>query len=57
MLRELAKGSPIKRICSNLNLSEGTVKTHVSALYRAFGARNRTEALLAAKRAGFEINL
>lgn len=57
VLRELAKGSPIKRICSNLNLSEGTVKTHVSALYRAFGARNRTEALLAAKRAGFEINL
>ena len=39
VLRELAKGNPIKRICTNLNLSEVTVKTHVSAIYRAFGAR------------------
>lgn len=57
VLHELAKGSPIKRICTNLGLSEGTVKTHVSALYRAFGASNRTEALLAARRAGLDINL
>ncbi len=53
VLVELAKGSPIKRICLNLGLSEGTVKTHVGAIYRAFGANNRTEALLAARRAGF----
>ncbi len=53
VLVELAKGSPIKRICLNLGLSEGTVKTHVGAIYRAFGASNRTEALLAARRAGF----
>lgn len=57
VLRELAKGNPIKRICTNLSLSEGTVKTHVSAIYRAFGARNRTEALIAAHRAGYKINL
>lgn len=57
VLHELAKGSPIKRICTNLGLSEGTVKTHVSALYRAFGASNRTEALLAARRAGLDINI
>ena len=57
VLRELAKGNPIKRICTNLNLSEGTVKTHVSAIYRAFGARNRTEALIAAHRAVYKINL
>ena len=55
VLAELAKGAPIKRICRDLNLSEGTVKTHVAAIYRAFGARNRTEALLAARRAGYDI--
>ena len=55
VLKLLAKGAPIKRICLDLNLSEGTVKTHVSAIYRAFGASNRTEALLAARRAGFDI--
>ncbi|MDO5531197.1 response regulator transcription factor [Sutterella sp.] len=53
----LAQGAPIKRICRDLNLSEGTVKTHVAAIYRAFGATNRTEALLAARRAGFDIAL
>lgn len=55
VLMLLAQGAPIKRICRDLNLSEGTVKTHVAAIYRAFGASNRTEALLAARRAGFEI--
>ncbi len=57
VLMLLAKGAPIKRICRDLNLSEGTVKTHVAAIYRAFGASNRTEALLAARRAGFGIDL
>jgi DNA-binding NarL/FixJ family response regulator len=36
-------------------LSEGTVKTHVTAIYRAFGASNRTEALLAARRHGYDV--
>ncbi len=57
VLMTLAKGYPIKRICREFNLSEGTVKTHVAAIYRAFGARNRTEALIAARRAGFDITL
>lgn len=57
VLALLAQGSPIKRICRELDLSEGTVKTHVAAIYRAFGASNRTEALLAARRAGFDIDL
>ena len=55
VLKLLAEGAPIKKICRQLNLSEGTVKTHVAAIYRAFGARNRTEALLAARRCGFDI--
>lgn len=57
VLQTLARGLPIKRICRELDLSEGTVKTHVAAIYRAFGATNRTEALIAARRAGFDIDL
>lgn len=57
VLTQLAKGAPIKRICRELDLSEGTVKTHVAAIYRSFGASNRTEALIAARRAGFDIDL
>ena len=57
VLALLAKGAPIKRICKELNLSEGTVKTHVTAIYRAFNATNRTEALLAARRHGFDVAL
>ena len=57
VLAQLAKGAPIKLICRELDLSEGTVKTHVAAIYRSFGASNRTEALIAARRAGFDIDL
>ena len=55
VLHLLARGCPIKVICRELNLSEGTVKTHVTAIYRAFGASNRTEALLAARRQGYDV--
>ena len=55
VLQLLARGSPIKIICRELNLSEGTVKTHVTAIYRAVGASNRTEALLAARRNGYDV--
>ena len=57
VLMHLAQGSPIKRICLDMNLSEGTIKTHVAAIYRAFGAKNRTEALVAARRAGFNVDV
>jgi len=55
VLHLLARGAPIKIICRELGLSEGTVKTHVTAIYRAFNANNRTEALLAARRHGYDI--
>ena len=57
VLELLAKGAPIKRICKELNLSEGTVKTHVTAIYRAFGANNRTEALLEARLHCFDVGI
>jgi len=56
VLQLLARGAPIKVICRELSLSEGTVKTHVTAIYRAFNASNRTEALLAARRNGYDIS-
>ena len=57
VLMLLAKGAPIKRICKELDLSEGTVKTRVTAIYRAFGASNRTEALIEARRHGFDVGI
>lgn len=55
VLQLLGRGAPIKIICRELGLSEGTVKTHVTAIYRAFNASNRTEALLAARRHGYDV--
>jgi DNA-binding NarL/FixJ family response regulator len=45
-------GLPNKLICRQLALAEGTVKVHVSAVLRALGARNRTQAVIAASRIG-----
>ncbi len=50
VLRLLLRGAPNKRIGAELQLSENTVKSHVSAILRALGVRNRTEAVLAAHR-------
>jgi two-component system nitrate/nitrite response regulator NarL len=50
VLRLLAKGLPNKLIARELDLSEATVKLHVSAILRALKARNRTEAVLEATR-------
>ena len=52
ILRLLAKGLSNKQICRDLNLSEGTVKSHILAVYRVLLVNNRTEAAMAAKRLG-----
>lgn len=39
------RGTPIKLIARQLAIAEGTVKVHLSMVYRALGARNRTDAL------------
>ena len=39
------RGMPIKLISRQLGIAEGTVKVHLSLVYRALGARNRTDAL------------
>jgi len=50
----LLQGLPNKRISSELAISQNTVKSHVSAIFRALGARNRTEAVFMATRAGIK---
>jgi DNA-binding NarL/FixJ family response regulator len=53
ILALLAKGMSNKEIARELNIAEGTSKVHTTALLRALGARNRTEAaFLAAKLVG-----
>lgn len=42
---ELALGSTTKIISHRLNLSEGTVKLHLSAIYRLLGCTNRAQAV------------
>lgn len=48
----MAEGLPNKAIAERLQCSDGTVKLHVSAIFRVLGARNRTEAVQAARRFG-----
>lgn len=50
VLHLLAKGWPNKLIARQLGLSEGTVKVHLLAIFRALAARNRTEAVVAAQK-------
>lgn len=50
VLQLLAKGWPNKLIARELGLSEGTVKVHLLAIFRALDARNRTEAVVAAQK-------
>ena len=52
VLRLLAAGKSNKIICRELNLGEGTIKVHLSAIYRALSVTNRTEAAMEAQRRG-----
>ena len=49
----LADGKSNKEIARELSVLEGTVKHHVRDILRKLGVRNRTEAVLAAARAGY----
>lgn len=47
VMAELAKGNSNKIIAHELNLSEATVKSHLSAIFKALRVTNRTQAILA----------
>lgn len=53
VLHRLMDGQSNREIAQELDLSEETVKTHVSAILRYFNAENRTQAALAALEFGF----
>ncbi|RMX04342.1 DNA-binding response regulator [Corticibacter populi] len=45
----LSQGKPNKLIGRSLGISEGTVKIHLAAIFRALNVRNRTEAVVVAQ--------
>jgi len=49
VLRLLSSGKPNKSIARELDISEGTVKIHLAAIFRALNVRNRTEAVVMAR--------
>jgi DNA-binding NarL/FixJ family response regulator len=54
VLHGLLQGLPNKSIARKLNLTEGTVKIHVAAIFRALEVNNRTEAVIAARKIGLD---
>lgn len=56
VLRLMMQGMPNKLICRELQLAEGTVKVHVSAILRALAASSRTQAVIAAHDVGIEFD-
>lgn len=54
VLALMLEGKSNKRISSHLGMAEATVKNHVTAILKALGASNRTEAVIAAGRLGWK---
>ncbi len=55
VLRKAVQGKANKVIARELGISEGTVKAHLAAAFRALGVKNRTEAVYAAARSGLQL--
>lgn len=53
ILRSLANGQGNKDVAAALFVSEGTLKWHLHNIYSKLGVKNRTQALLAARNAGY----
>jgi DNA-binding NarL/FixJ family response regulator len=54
VLALLVEGLPNKLIARRLEISEKTVKTHLTSIFRALGVTDRTQAALWAQRSGFD---
>ncbi|HMT38167.1 MAG: response regulator transcription factor [Xanthomonadales bacterium] len=50
VMRLLSQGKPNKLIARELGISEGTVKIHLAAIFRALNVRNRVEAVVASRK-------
>ena len=55
VLRFVVQGKPNKVIARELDISEGTVKAHLSSVLHVLGSRNRTEAVYAAAKLGLRL--
>jgi DNA-binding NarL/FixJ family response regulator len=51
----MLQGYTNKAIAQRLDISEGTVKAHISAIFQIIGAKNRVEAVLVAAKSGFKV--
>ena len=52
MLALVGAGLPNKQIAQRLEISEKTVKNHLTSIFRALGVEDRTQAALWAQRHG-----
>ena len=50
VLMQLTEGRLNKQIAYDLNISEATVKAHITAIFRKLGVQNRTQAVIAASK-------
>lgn len=55
VLALMVQGMPNKLICRELDLAEGTVKIHVTAILKALGVSSRTQAVIAVGRLGLRL--
>jgi len=55
VLRCLLRGMSTKLMCRELKLQEGTVKTHIQAVFSALNVRTRTQAILVASQRGVQL--
>lgn len=55
VLALVVQGKPNKLICRELNLAEGTVKIHVTAILKALNVTNRTQAVIAVSQLGLKL--
>jgi DNA-binding NarL/FixJ family response regulator len=51
----MVKGRSNRDIAELLGLSEGTVKIHITAIFKALGVGSRTQALVAVARLGLKL--
>lgn len=50
VLSMLSSGTSNKQIAATLNITEATIKMHLSSIFKALGVKNRTQAALAARK-------